>query len=391
MAERERRPETLCAQAREDLPSENRPLVAPIYQSAVWAIASAEQCEAIYGGEAPGYIYTRDANPNHTALERVIAELEGTESGVAFGTGMGALAAALTAFTAAGGRVVASSHLYGATSRLLDGELARFGVEIVWVDETDLEAVRTALAPGADVLLVETIANPLLQVADLPALADLCRKAKARLVVDNTFATPLGCRPLDLGADVVVHSVTKFLAGHSDLTLGAAAGSAELMAEVRRQARLWGGAANPFESWLALRGIATLPLRWERSCANAGALAERLAAHPAVARVYYPGLPSHPQHALAQSVLRSPGAMLAFEARDGAAAQQVLRSLQTVRFAPSLGDAATTISYPWATSHRSLSLQARAAAGIREGLLRLSVGIDHVEDVWSDLTQALAG
>lgn len=381
--------ETLCARAREDVPSANRPLIGPIYQSAVWSLDSVEQCEAIQAGDAPGFSYTRDANPNHAALERTVAELEGAEDAVVFGSGMAALAAAFTALTRAGGRIVAGRQIYGVTARLLDHELTRFGVETVWVDSTDLAAVENALAGGADVLLVETLANPLVQVADLPRLAALCRPHGTRLVVDSTFASPLCCRPLEHGADVVVHSVTKFLGGHSDLTLGAAAGSRALMEDLRRQARLFGGSANPFECWLALRGITTFPLRMERSCRNALELARRLAAHPRVRRVYYPGLPSHPQHTLAASLLTLPGAMLAFDAADREAARHVLRELKYVRFAPSLGDTATTISYPAATSHRALDAAALAEVGISEGTLRLSVGIDHVDDVWADLQQAL--
>jgi cystathionine beta-lyase/cystathionine gamma-synthase len=304
---------------------------------------------------------------------------------------MAAIACALTALCGSGGRVVASHFLYGATVRLLTGELARFGVETTWVDTTDLNAVEAALRPRADVLLVETAANPLLQIADLPSMARLCRASGAKLVVDNTFASPLGCRPLEQGADISLHSVTKFLSGHSDLTLGAAAGRKELIDQLRVQARLWGGAANPFEAWLALRGIATFPLRMERSCQNALELARRLEAHPTVARVYYPGLPSHPQHELAARVLDNFGAMLAFDTGSGEAARSVLRRLQHVRFAPSLGDTATTVSYPAATSHRALTAEQRAELGITDGVIRLSVGIDHVDDVWADLEQALAG
>jgi cystathionine beta-lyase/cystathionine gamma-synthase len=381
--------ETLCAHARDDEPSVSRPLVAPIYQSAVWSLDSLEQCDAIYAGEASGYIYTRDANPNHTALEKAVAAVEGAEEAVVFGTGMGALAAALTALTKTGGRVVASKQLYGATSRLLTEELGRFGVTTEWVEVTDLAAWETALAEGADVALVETIANPMVQVADIQGLSALCRKSGTRLVVDNTFASPSCCRPLARGADVTMHSVTKFLGGHSDLTLGAAAGSSEVMAQLRKQARLWGHAANPFESWLAVRGITTFPLRIERSCANAHILAERLEAHSAVRRVFYPGLSSHPQAAEVPRLLDSPGAMLAFEVADGPAAQRVLQRLQRVRFAPSLGDVATTISYPVATSHRGLPEETLRPLGINPGVLRLSVGIDHADDVWTDLEQAL--
>lgn len=381
--------ETLCAQAREDSPSENRPLIAPIYQSAVWALDSLDQCEAVYSGEAPGYIYTRDANPNHAALERIIADLENAEDGVVFSSGMAAVSAALLALSRTGGRIAAARQIYGATSRLLAQELSRFGVETDWLDVTDLTAVDSALEGGADLLLVETLGNPLLPVADVPELAARCRRAGARLVVDNTFATPLCCRPLDHGADLVIHSVTKYLGGHSDLTLGAAAGSKELTAELRRQARLFGAAANPFECWLALRGVTTFPLRMERSCENALEIAVRLERHPGVRRVHYPGLPSHPQHLRARALLAPFGAMLAFEVTDGAAARSLLGRLRRVRFAPSLGDTATTISYPFSTSHRGLSPEILREIGVNEAILRLSVGIDHLEDVWEDLKQAL--
>jgi cystathionine beta-lyase/cystathionine gamma-synthase len=217
----------------------------------------------------------------------------------------------------------------------------------------------------------------------------LCRQYQAKLVIDNTFTTPCGLRPLQHGADLVVHSLTKFLAGHSDLTLGAVAGPAELIARVRKCARLWGASANPFESWLALRGITTLPLRWQRSCENALELASRLEAHPGILRVWYPGLASHPQHLLASRLLQKPGAMLAFEVEGAGPARELLRSLRHIRFAPSLGDVATTISYPVATSHRGIAETELLAQGITPGVLRLSVGIDHLEDIWDDLAQAL--
>lgn len=383
--------ETLCVQAREDAPSANRPLVAPIYQSAVWALDSLEQCEAVYGGEVPGYIYTRDANPNHAALEQVIARLENAAGAVVYGTGMAAIAAAMTASTQQGGRVLAARQLYGASLRLLSEELTRFGVTVDWVNAADTDSIAAELAGGADLLLVETLSNPLVEVADLPALAELCRTHGTKLVVDSTFASPLVCRPLDLGADIVVHSLTKILGGHSDLTLGAAAANdPELCVNLRRHSRLWGGAANPFESWLALRGIATYPLRTERACVNALELARRLEAHPNVARVYYPGLASHPQHALATEIMPLFGAMLAFDATDGAAATALLSRLKLLRFAPSLGDVATTVSYPVATSQRGLPAETLAQMGISAATVRLSVGIDHVDDVWADLEQALA-
>lgn len=382
--------ESLCIQAREDLPSVTRPLVAPIYQAAVWALEGVEQCDSVYTGEEPGFIYTRDANPNHRRLEEIVAALEGAEAGVAFGTGMAAIAAALTAFTGTGKRVVAARQLYGASLRLLAEELRRFGVSLSTVNVTDLSAVEAALDESAAVLLIETLSNPLLEVADLPALSRLCRARGTKLVVDSTFASPLVCRPLEHGADVVVHSVTKFLGGHSDLTLGAAAGSRDDVEAMRRHSRLWGGAANPFESWLAVRGIATYPLRIRRSCENALELARRLEGHERVRRVYYPGLSTHPQHDLARRIAPTFGAMLAFDAESGEHATGFLRRLGYVRFAPSLGDVATTVSYPVATSQRGLPPETLAEMGISPATVRLSVGIDHVDDVWADLEQALA-
>lgn len=383
--------ETVCAAAREERPAENRPLVAPIYQTAVWTLDSAEQCEAVYEGATRGFIYTRDANPNHGALEQVVAALEHAETAVAFSSGMGAIAAAVTGLCRSGDRIVASRQLYGPTARFLSEEASRFGIHTDYADVDEPDALEAAISEGAALVLVETIANPLVQVADLPRLAAVCRRRDTLLVVDNTFATPYCCRALEHGADISIHSVTKSLGGHSDLTLGAAAGSAQHMERLRRYSGLWGGAANPFESWLALRGIGTFPLRMERCCENALDLARRLEDHPGVRRVYYPGLPSHPQHALACELMSAFGFMLAFELANGHAAREALRGLRHVRFAPSLGDVATTISYPAITSHRNLDPDERGAQGITDGVLRLSVGIDHVEDVWADLSQAIAG
>ncbi len=380
--------ETLCASAREGPRPTNDPLVAPIYQAAVGSLASLEQCLEIYAGKAQGFIYTRDSNPNHTALESVIAQLDHAEACVAFGSGMAALAATLTALTGQGRRVAVARQLYGATVALLESELSRFGVETVWFDVTSVADARSA-ADGAAMMLVETIANPLTEVADVPALAEICRAAGVSLVVDHTFASPYCSTPLDQGAQVVVHSITKWLGGHSDLTLGCASADRATADALRRQSRLFGGAANPFEAWLALRGIATFPLRMQRCCENAVDLAARLAAHPAVVDAFHPSLPTHPQHALAAAQLRNGGPMLAFTLADAAAAAHVLRRLRRIRFAPSLGDVATTVSYPTATSHRALTEAQRVALGITPGTIRVSAGIDHIDDVWDDFSQAL--
>ena len=381
--------ETLCAHCRTE-PGDNGALVAPIWQTAVWTAGSAEQCVQILSGEADGYIYTRDANPNNRALERVIARLEAAGDAVVFSSGMAALTASVAAFAGPGSRVVAAQPLYGASSRWLRDELARFGVEIISLPLDELEGMRGALGRGEGLLLVETISNPLMQAADLPALGRLCKETGATFVVDNTFATPLFCRPLEWGADVVVHSATKFIGGHSDLTLGAAAASPEICARLRSMASLWGSNAAPLESWLALRGVTTLPLRMERSSANALELARRLAAHPCVTAVNYPGLATSVGQAPVYPHLTGGGAMLSFELATGDQARRLLRELRQVPFAPSLGDVATTISYPVATSHRNVEESELAALKITPGLLRLSVGIDHVDDVWADLDRAIS-
>lgn len=382
-------PATRCAHAREPEGPGCRPLVAPLEQTAVWRLDDLEQCEAVYAGTEPGYIYTRDAHPNHAALERLVADLEGAEAGLALASGMAAVSIALVELTGPGAHVLAGDSLYGVTTRFLEQELRRFGVEVSFVPAHDPEQVAAALRPETRALVVETLTNPLLALADLPALAEHCRPRGVALVVDNTFPTPCLIRPLEHGADVVLHSVTKLIGGHSDLTLGALVGSRDLINRCRVRASNWGAPANPFEAWLALRGAATLPLRVERACENAARLAAFLAEHPRVRNVYYPGLPTHPQHARCRALLARPGNMLSFELAGADEARAFLRALQLVSFAPSLGDTSTTVSYPAGTSHRPLTAERRASLGITDGLVRVSMGIDAVEDVIDDFEQAL--
>ncbi len=380
--------ETLCARARDVVSGGPPPLVAPIYQTSVWQLESLEQCESINRG-AEGYIYTRDGNPNHTALERLVAQLEGAPAALVTASGMAAISVALLTLASEGDHVIASDTLYGATTRLLGQELGRFGVDATFVPAHDVEAATAAFRPGTKAMIVETLSNPLTGLADVPYLGELCRESGAALIVDHTFAPTLS-RPLEQGASVVMHSLTKFIGGHSDLTLGALAGSEEFIASARARASIWGMCANPFECWLALRGAATLPLRMERACANAAEIAGSLARHPKVLAAHYPGLRSHPQHARCREVLASGGPMLSFDVGNAIAADTLLRSVRLLRFAPSLGDTMSTLSYPAMTSHRALSPEERARLGITDGLLRLSVGIDAAEHVIADLEQALA-
>jgi cystathionine beta-lyase/cystathionine gamma-synthase len=389
--ENEARFETLCAEIDAPPPSMTQPLIAPIVTSAVFDVPSLEAVDDLYEGRAEGYVYTRDGNPNQTSLGSLVARLEVAEDGVAAATGMAAIAAALLPGLRQGSRVVASHDLYGKTAVLLRGPLADFGVQAEFVDLADNDEARRALATPAAAVIVESISNPLLRVPDLPLLAELARRVDARLIVDNTFASPYHCRPLLDGAHVVVHSGTKYLGGHSDVTIGVLAADAWFVAQARAALSTFGASASPFDCWLTARGIRTLALRMERASANAQQVAEFLLARPEVLRVEYPGLACHPQHERAKALLSNGyGAMVTFELRGGEeAASRFVRALRRIKFAPSLADASTTLSHPAKTSHRGYSAAQREALGITGGLIRLSVGIEHVDDITDDLDLGL--
>jgi len=349
--------------------------------------------ERAAAGEAGHYIYSRYANPTVAAFENAIAALEGAEAAVATSSGMGAISAALMALVKAGDGVATTSALYGNTRGLLDQQFAGLGVQVHHHDPAALEA---GLPPGTRVLFTESISNPLLAVADVARLAEIARAAGARLVVDNTFATPYHLRPLEHGADLVIHSATKYLGGHGDLMAGVAAGGADVIARVRSNMRALGTNAAPFDAWLALRGLRTLHLRMARHAANARAVAEYLAGHPKVVAVHYPGLPAHPDHAVARRLLRDGfGGMVSFElagalAADGHASfERLLSGFRMIRFAASLADVSTTVSYPVATSHRGQSSADLAAQGITDRLVRLSCGIEAAGDIIADLERGL--
>lgn len=390
--------DTTAVHAGLDLPpSATRPHTPPIVPASVHEFEGIGQVDDLYEGRASGYIYYRNGGPNQSALEAAVAALEGHGApdgaeGVAAASGMGAITAVLLALCRSGDHVVAQADTYGVTRSLLTEEGARLGIETTFADATDAEALAAAVRPATRLLLVETLSNPLVRVADLEGAAALARARGATLVVDNTFATPLHCRPLARGAHVVVHSTAKALSGHDDVGGGVAVAAPALAARIRAAGVRLGATLSAFDAWLALRGLRTLGLRVARASANAADLAARLARHPAVAAVHYPGLAGHPQHARARTLLDSGfGAMLAFEVQGGrAGADRVLGRLRLVRFAPSLGGVATTTSHPASTSHRPLTPAAREGLGIGEGLIRLSVGIEGVEDLWGDLAAALA-
>jgi len=390
---RRRSVESICASAGRDVASVTRPLMAPIYQGSVFEVESLELLDDIYAGTEDGFIYTRDGNPNAETLERVVAELENADDAVAFASGMGAIGNTLLSMVEAGDTVLAGDVLYGGTNLLLRKHLSKFGVGVEFVDVSDLRIVERALASGPKVVLVESITNPLLGVTDIEGISRLASAKGTMIVVDNTLATPLLMRPLELGADVTIHSATKLLGGHSDVMGGVAAGRFETMAGVREANRVWGSTLDPFAAWLIVRGIRTLPLRVSRVCENAMRAAEYLSGHPAVLAVHYPGLTSHPEHELAKTMLEGGfGSMVSFELRGGVeGASKFIRALEMIRFAASLGETCTTVSHPAKTSHRALSEGEREEAGIYGGLIRMSCGIESGEDIEADLGQALEG
>jgi cystathionine gamma-synthase len=340
----------------------------------------------VLADRSQGFVYGRNGLPNQVTLERTAAQLEGAEDAYCLGSGMGALAVTFLALLEAGDEVLATTDLYGGTPALLSADLERFGVSTRLVDSRDPAAF--TFGERTRLVVVEPLSNPTVRVCPLDEVAAAARRQGALLVVDNTTPTPWLCRPLEHGADLVVHSATKFLSGHHDVTGGLIAGRTELLERIRACGVRSGGFMAPLDAWLTVRGMKTLGLRMQRACANAQRLAAWLADQPRVRQVLYPGLPSHPQHQLAARLFDGGfGAMLAFEVDDPA---DLIRRLDLVRFVASFGGVTTTLSHPASTSHRSLSAEARQAAGIPDGLLRLSVGIEAAEDVIADFEQALA-
>jgi methionine-gamma-lyase len=362
----------------------------PIYQTSTYHFADSEDYAETIAFRRPGYTYTRGyGNPTVEAFEAQVASLEGTETAFGFASGMAAIHTVITSQVGSGDRIVAGNQLYGGSYALLTEVLPRFGVTTDLVDPRDHEAV-TARLPGAKLLYLETIANPAMAVADLPALGRLAAAAGVPAAVDNTFASPYLCNPATHGFAYVVHSVTKYLGGHHDLIGGVVCCGAEERARLRATVIDTGGTMAPFDAWLAMRGTMTLPLRMDRHTASAQTLAEFLEEHPKVARVHYPGLVSHPDHVVAERILRGSGGMLAFEVDgDVAAGMRVCDALEIAWVATSLGGTHTLVGHAASTTHRQMDPEARRAAGIADGLIRVSVGLEDVEDLVDDFARAL--
>ena len=368
------------------------PLVTPLFQSSVYTLPDLDALDRIMNAEEPGFIYARDAHPNAKHLGQLLAEAEGARWGIVTGSGMAAITALVVANVQQGQRIVASNRLYGRTTQLFTQELVRFGVATEYVDANDLPQVEAALAKGARLLFVETMSNPMVRVVDIPNLATLAHRHNCLFIVDNTFATPALTKPLEMGADLVMESLTKMISGHSDVTLGVVCGNdADMLPAVTAAVSIWGLASNPFDCWLAERGLATLELRMHAASHNASRLAEWLAEQPGVTRVVYPGRLDHPDHRLAPEILRGGfGNMMCFELEGGRdAVNRFMRQAPGIPFSPSLGHCSTTISHPVTTSHRYASPAERRRQGITDGLIRVSVGAEDVESIRHEMKKGL--
>jgi cystathionine beta-lyase/cystathionine gamma-synthase len=366
------------------------PLVPPLYQSSVYCLPDLDALDQIMESERPGFIYARDGHPNAHLLAQELAALEGAAWALVCSSGMAAITASLLSITQQGDRLVASNSLYGRTTQLFR-ELGRFGVQTTFVDARDLKQVQNALDNSAKALLVETMSNPLLCLVDIPALVKMCHERACLLIVDNTFATPVLTRPLELGADYVVESLTKMVSGHGDVTLGLVCGVADVLTQMAQVVSVWGLAANPFDCWLTMRGLATLTLRMQAASANAAGLADWLSEQPRISRVIYPGRTDHPDHEVACGLLgRGFGNMLAFELAGGRDdVNKFMRKANGIPFSPSLGNTSTTCSHPATTSHRYVSPAERRRQGISDGLIRLSVGIEDLPHIQREIQKGL--
>ncbi|HJM58664.1 MAG TPA: cystathionine gamma-synthase [Planctomycetota bacterium] len=359
-------------------------VMTPVYMTSTYA-------QNAPGDPVGGYEYSRTHNPTRTALEENLASLEGGTFGLCFSSGLAATSALLGRFVP-GDHIVAGNDLYGGTYRIFTQVYERYGIQFTFVDATDSDAVRAAVTDATRMVYVESPSNPLLRLTDIASMAEIAHGAGALLTVDNTFATPYLQTPLNLGADIVLHSLTKYLGGHSDVVGGALIGkSDDLREELAFYQNSCGGTPGPLDSFLVLRGTKTLALRMERHCSNAIAIARHLEAHPGVDRVHYPGLPSHPQHALCGQQMLHGGGMVSFELSGGVQAGEAFASsTRLFTLAESLGGVESLVETPPSMTHASIPAEVRRAAGLEDGLVRLSVGVEHVDDLIADVDAALA-
>lgn len=369
------------------------PKTTPIYQTSVFTFEDLNALEAYFAEPGEQFMYTRYGNPNTAELASEINKLEGGAGAVVTSSGMSAILAAVLVYAQAGDHVLCAQEIYGGSSSLLTNELTRMGISVDYVPTQDILKLQHYVRDNTKMLLAETISNPMMMVLDLERLANECHRQGLKLVVDNTFASPILTRPLQLGSDLTIHSVTKYLSGHSDVTAGVVVAKSEVDATRAGQImRTWGLNLSPFESWLALRGLKTLKLRMRAHSASALAVAQWLQKHPKVSAVFYPGLEDHPQHELAKKQGNNLfGGMLSFKIKDDAeAVNRFMRALPTIPFAPSLAGVTTSISHPLGTSHRGLTSEQQENLGITVGLIRFSTGIEDAEELIAELEKGLA-
>ena len=367
-------------------------LTPPLHLTSTFVFETAEAGGNMFAGEQAGHIYSRISNPTNDLLERRIAILEGAEAGLALASGMGAITATLWTLLAPGDEIILDKTLYGCTFSFMHHGLAKFGVTVTHVDLTQPENLRTAISNKTKAVYFETPANPNMRLVDIAAVAEIAHASGAHVVVDNTYATPYLTQPIKHGADIVLHSATKYLGGHGDVVAGLLVGSAELVADIRLQGMkdMTGAVMAPFNAMLILRGLKTLALRMDRHCSSAATVAQMLEASPAVQKVWYPGLESFEQHDLAQQQMSQFGGMIAFELKGGKQAGiEMMNRLELISRAVSLGDAESLVQHPASMTHSTYSTEELAKHGISEGLVRLSIGLEGLDDVLADLAQAL--
>ncbi len=364
----------------------------PIYQTSTFKFKNADHGAELFAGKGDGYIYTRIGNPTIEALEKAVATLEHGYKGIITSSGMAAETLIFSTFLKSGEHVISSESVYGPTSTLLKNVFSRFGIETTFVDTSNLDEIKNAIKPNTKMIYVETPANPTLVVTDIAEVSKIAKEIGAKFVVDNTFSSPILQQPLTLGADIVLHSMTKFLNGHADVVAGCViAKNEEDHKALNSTHKHLGGIISPLEAFLVLRGIKTLALRMERHCQNAMKIAQFLENHPKVEKVFYPGLKSHPQHEVAKKQMKGYSAMISFELKGGLeAGKKMMNSVKVCTLAVSLGGVETLIQHPASMTHAGMPKELREQAGITDGLVRLSVGIENVEDLIADLDQAMS-
>jgi len=383
-------PETMCVHGGDHPDEATGAVSTPIYQVSTYAFKNAAHGAACFAGEAEGYIYSRLANPTIDVFEKKIANLEGTDDALAFGSGMAAVHN-ISMHLAHGGHIVSSDTVYGGTFALYEHLLPKMGIPVSFVDMTKIENIEKAIRPDTKMIFVETPANPTLLMTDIAAAADLAHSKGIKLVVDNTFCTPYLQQPMALGANIVLHSGTKYIGGHGDAVSGVYAGPQDLIDESREWRTDIGGVIAPFQSWLLLRGLKTLHLRVERSQENAIKMAAYLEQHPKVEWVLFPGLKSHPQYELGKKQMRGPGGVISFEVKGGVeAGAKLMDSVKLMTLAVSLGDVSTLIEHPASMTHSTMSPEDREKYGLSNGLVRIALGVENSVDQIADLEQALA-